>query len=232
MSAGIHPGQTRASGSTVAVEVGSEVSEELLADIEEASLDTERQRVFSSLSFSRMRTTWRPEEAAAISRMHEAVDQAMEDRFPDAYELMYDVYNEVREVEADEDGEVQVDAHGLPLWKRTAGGGYVEDWSRLTLRYREDLIYRITTRIFAWQQDAADLWGEAMMAKALWQESFSHHFESEQGRSTVDARTARGNVGSAEDRYYAVYVSLLSKKADALVRSMELLGQRLKDTMD
>lgn len=231
MSEGVARGQVRASGRTVADEAADEAGEDLLESIEEQSLDVERRRVFSSLSFSRMRTDWRPEQASSISRMHAAVSEVMLDRFAGAYRLMYEIYDAVREPLVDEDtGEVVVDEHGFPEWRRTESGAYVEDWSMLTSRQRENFLFQITTSLWEWQQDAADIWGEAMMAKSVWQESFSHHFDAE-ASGTVDARTARGNVASAEDRYFAVYASLLSRKAEALCRNMELLGQRTKDTM-
>lgn len=232
MSAGVHRGQTRVSGHTVATEVADAEAQELLDSIDEDALDIDRTRTFSSLSFSRMRTAWRPEEAAALGRMHEAVRDTLFERFSDAYRLMYEVYDTVREPEVDQEtGEVAVDGHGMPLWRQSPSGGYIEDWTRLTQRQKEHFLFGITTNLFAWQQEAADLWGEAMMSKALWQETFSHHFEQPE-RGTVDSRTARGNTGSAEDRYFAVYVSLLSRKADALTRSMELLAQRLKDVLE
>lgn len=233
MSVGVEKGRTRKSGRTAADEVANEEGDELLADIEAASLDVERKRTFSALSFSRMRTDWSEEQSPVIIRMHEAVSDAMLERFPEAYQVMTEIFDTVRDVEVDEEtGEVKVDAHGFPIWKRSYTGGYQEDWTRLTLRQKEHFLFSITTNLWAWQQAAADLWGEAMMAKSVWQESFSRNFDYHEGRSTVDARTARGNVESAEDRYFAVYVSLLSRKADALCRSMELIGQRLRDTID
>lgn len=69
-----------------------------------------------------------------------------------------------------------------------------------------------------------------MFAKALWTESFSHYFD-EPMRGTVDDRTAKGNVKSAEERYFALYLSSVSRKADALVKSMDRLTLRLRDTM-
>jgi hypothetical protein len=36
---------------------------------------------------------------------------------------------------------------------------------------------------------------------------------------------------AADERYFAIFESVLSRKADAIVRSMERLSQRLKDVM-
>lgn len=156
--AGIERGQTRADGRTVADTVAEEQASELLADIEEANLDIERSRQFSSLSFSRMRTSWRADQMPSIHRMHEAVDAVMLNEFGGAYQLMNDLFDAVREVEVDEDtGEVLVDDNGFPVWSRNPTGSYIEDWSRLTTRQRENFLFGITTNLWEWQQIAANM---------------------------------------------------------------------------
>lgn len=56
-------------------------------------------------------------------------------------------------------------------------------------------------------------------------------FISPTGRVTVEERTQRGRVYAAEDRYHAIFRSAVNRSAEALVRSMELIGQRLKDSL-
>jgi hypothetical protein len=50
------------------------------------------------------------------------------------------------------------------------------------------------------------------------------------GKPTIDDRTQWGHQFSAEERYFAVFRSVLSRKADALVRSMERLRRMLEST--
>lgn len=228
---GIEHGQTNAHGQAVADVVAEEQAEDLVAALEDAQLDVERERVFTSLSFSRMRTDWHGEHAAAMHRVRQSVDQVMIDKFSGAYNLMNDIYEVVRTPVIDpETGEVQEDEHGFPVWERTELGFYIEDWTVLTTRQKEDFLFRLTTSLFSWEQDAADLWGEAMFAKALWTEAFATAFDAP-SKGTVDHRTAVGNMRSAEERYFAVYLATLSRRADALCKSLERLSQRLKDVM-
>lgn len=228
-SRGISRGQRLASGQTVAQQAAEAELDALTESVEEAQLDVERSRTFTSLSLSRMRTDWHGENASQMARIHDEVNQVMVDMFGDAYALIGDIYDVVRTPEVDEEtGEVAVDQWGFTKWKRNPLGFYEEDWQALSLRQREDFLFRITTALFAWEQQAADLWGDAMFAKAVWTESFAVGFDARE-RGTVDDRTAHGNIASAEDRYFALYLSMLSRKAEALTRSMERIGQRLKD---
>ena len=69
-----------------------------------------------------------------------------------------------------------------------------------------------------------------MFAKAQWEERFSIAFDAPMS-GTVDDRRAAGNIDAREERYFAIFLSLYSRKADSIVRSMELLSQRLRDSM-
>jgi hypothetical protein len=187
---------------------------------------------FRSSGFSRMRTEWRREDHEVIQAALDAVEERIvKVLFPDAYQVMFELYSIVRTPQT-QNGEVVVDRFGLPLWKRLPSGAWEEDYSKLTTRQKEDFLFRITTNIFAWSQRAADLWGEAMFAKVHWEEHHAFAYISEyKGKDTVEGRTAYANQESIDERYFAVFRSLLSRRADAIVRSLELLSQRLKDSL-
>jgi hypothetical protein len=192
-------------------------------------LPEERARRFRSPGLARMRTDWRGEDGMVVVRMHTAVETRITEHFADAYRIMFDLYSVVREPIMD-DGEPRMDGDGFPVWRQTASGAFVEDWERLTSRQREKFLFQITTKLFDWSQRAAFAWGEAMFAKGIWEESFSEGYESLPGsKPTVDDRTARAKILSAEERYFALFLSYYSRRADSIVRNMELLSQRLKD---
>lgn len=182
--------------------------------------------------FSRMRTDWHGPDRAQIESLRAIVDGRIMRLFPDAFVLMADLYEIVRKPMVTADGEPVLDAHGLVVWERNENGAFIEDFSRLGIREREDLLFRITTGIFEWQQTRADLWGDAMFAKAQWEEAFADGFVNTPGtRPTVDDKTNRARSHATEERYFAIFQTLMSRKADAVVQSMELLGQRLKDVL-
>lgn len=233
MSAGIEQGQRRASGQTAAEATAQEVAEGPEAPdapIEEEVLDVERERGSRHPGFARMRTDWTGPDRAMIQRINATIEGAILNHFEDAYLLMNEIYEIVRDPEVTETGEIRVDQFGFTVFKRSPTGAYYEDWARLGHVQREHLIYKLTTSLFEWSQRAANLWTEAMFAKAIWTEEFAHAFDAVPGKATVDHRTAQGNLRSAESRYFAIFTSALSRKADAVVRSAELLNQRLKDT--
>jgi hypothetical protein len=216
-------------GETAGEEV---VREESATFAEPASvqLPDERARKFRTTGFSRMRTDWGGEDRVMMNRVKLLVQKAYDSMFADAELMLYDLLNTVRDPIRDEHGELQPGPDGLPMWRRNASGSFVEDWSKLTMRERERFLFQFTTNLHLWEQRAADVWGEAMFAKALWEDAFAIGYESlEDKRATIDDRTARARLESREEKYFALYVSILSRKADALVRTMTLLSQRIKD---
>lgn len=210
--------------------------------VREASADAEvpatvephedRTREMRFTGFTRMRTDWQGHDAIQLQSIQGIVEGRLLGLFPGIYQLMTELFDLVREPATTPTGEVMTDRHGFTVWARSETGAYIEDYSRLTGRQREDFLFRITTNIFEWQQSAADLWGEAMFAKVQWEEAMAQGFlESSTGKNTDEARTQRGRLASSDDRYFAIFLSLISRKADSLVRSMELISQRLKDVL-
>lgn len=196
---------------------------------ETGMLDPDRTRETRTPAFSRMRLEWGTRDAQMMTSIDRTIQRLLFDHFPMAYELMHRLFDVIREPMMDERGEVALDEYGWTVWKTTSTGAYVEDWSRLTYAVREQLLYQITAYMFEWEQQAAKLWGDSMFAKAQWEERFAGGFTASSGK-TVDDRTQSGRLASQEERYFAIFQAVLSRRAEALVRSMQLLNQRIKDT--
>lgn len=195
----------------------------------------DRTRRFSSVGFSRMRTRWNTDEAPIIDSAKAQAEHELMIEFADVYRILNRLYEIVREPLRDADtGEVVRDRHGFAVWARDDFDMVREDWTRLTERDKENFLHQITTRLVMWEQKAADFKGEALFAKALWEERFAAAFtgspQVDGKRPTVDDRTQNGQMEAREQRYLAIYMTVRSNKAEALVRSMDRLGQRLKDT--
>ncbi len=197
----------------------------------------DRTRRFTSMGFSRMRTNWNAEEASVISVAHAQVELELTTLFADVYRILHRIYEVVRTPLRDADtGGVRTDPlTRTPMWERDDIGMYIEDWSLLTDREKESFLHQITTRLVLWEQTAGDLKGEALYAKALWEERYAAGFVGtplvENRRPTVDDRTQEATLVATEARYMAIYMTVRSNRADALVRSTERLAQRLKDTL-
>lgn len=199
---------------------------------DEFSIPDERERWFLAPGLRRMQMDFSPDDRAILQRMDESVDRVILDTYADAYRILNRVFDIVREEDADETtGVVKVDAHGFVVWKKDYTGNYIEDWSRLTYRQREDLLFEVTTRIFEWEQAKERFWTRAMMAKAIFTERFAIEYDAPMS-GTIDDRNAVGNRKSAEDRYFAIMQTSLSRRADAVVRTMNNLMLRLKDTLE
>lgn len=219
----------RASGMTGAGEAAQSETDKVLQGLDN-QVEEERERTIGALSFSRMRLSWRPEDRAQMAQIRNTVDRVLLNHFADAYALMVDIFDIVREKEADSYGEVKTDNLGLPVYKRALTGGFVEDWTRLTTREKEHFLFRITTSQFSWKQARDDLWAESLFAKAMFTETFARSYD--QGYSgTIEDRTARANSVAAEERYFAVYTAYLSRKADSIIQSLDFLALRIRDTL-
>lgn len=219
---------TRASGQTVTEEVTQEQAAEL-DQRPSPELPDERERKFQKSGFSRMRLNWNEDQQSFVSLMHRTIDRRLMDNFSDAYELMWELYSVIREPVM-HNGEPVRDSDGLVQWKRTPTGQFVEDWSKLTIRERERFLYQLTTRLFTWEQRATEAWAESMYAKVTWEQTFAAGYDRlGDGKDTIEGRTARGKLVAKEDHFLAIFMTYYSRKADALVRSLERLSQRLKD---
>lgn len=225
-------GNNRASGDTAAVEEAEKSADEASAPFEDDQLPEEREEWFRNPGFRRMKTVWEGEDKRMMDRVKVAIERRVWDTFPEALAIMNDLYDIVRERAVNPTtGEVVVDAYGQPVWvKNEFTGAYVEDWTLLTTRQKEDFLFRITTQLFEWEQRAGDLWTEAMFSKGMFTERFAIEFDAPI-HGTIDDRNARGNKEAAEERYFALMNSATSRRADALVRSMTHLMLRLRDTL-
>jgi hypothetical protein len=228
------PRSIRASGSTQT----SEVVEQEAKRIEEEGATTEPlvdvspRSIFRTPGFHRMKVAWTGDDATTVARVQQSVDDRVQVRFRDAYQLMHDILMVVREPVVDPGtGEIIKDRFGFPEWERTVSGGWVEDWSRLNRKEKENFLFAITTRMWAWELAAADAWGEAMFAKAQWEERFAIAYNAPMS-GTIDDRTAHARIDAAEERYFGIMLTLYSRKAEGILRTMTLLAQRLKDTLD
>lgn len=221
---------TRASGKTAAEEVAHDQGAELDRPVN-PELPDERKRKFATAGHSRLRVDWRPEQRSELNQMHLVVQRRLTENFADAFALLVELWSLVREPVMLNGEIVRDKATGMPEWRRTPSGGYIEDWGKLNHAERERFLYQLTTRLAIWEQRASEAWYESMYAKVTWEMSFADGFERLESTSkdTVEARTARGKLVAREDHFFAILSTYYSRKAEALVRSMERIAQRLKD---
>ena len=229
MSVGVEPGTVRKSGKTGAHEDAAEAAKDLPKDMSDDLVDDEVETMRTP-KFMRLRTSWTREEGMLMRQVFSECDTIIANTFGDAMAILGEIMDQIREP-LTVDGEVQHDAAGKPIYRRNAYGGYVEDFTRLTQRQMSDYVGRITVRLFAWEQEAATLRGVALFSKAQFEERFAIAYDEPIGRVTVEGRQAIANSDAAEERYHAVFRTMVSHRADAVVRSMERLGQRLKDAI-
>lgn len=216
-------------------------ADRVLKDMEKAGHDEpmeidphpDRTRESRAPNFFRMRVNERVGESnQVVQALTGTLRRRLMQDYPDAFELMNEVYAVVREAVVDDQGEIATDAYGFPVWERTSTGNYVEDWSRLTIRAREHFLFSITTRLFEWRLRKAEAWSASMFLKGQWEVTFAWGFDEPEGKLTVDDRTQKATLASRQERFEALFAAAYSQHVDALIRSMEEIELRLSQSVD
>lgn len=201
-----------------------------------AETSTERIRRFDTTGFSRMRTDWDDADRESMGVILAETDLIIRSEFRVAFAVMARLRKLVRIPAADpESGEVLTGPDDRPLWETDEDDLPVENWGLLRDADRASLLFSIASFLFEWELAAVDKWAEAMFAKVQWEDRFSHSFTalpgvSITGKPTIEDRTQWGQRLSLEERYFAIFKSALSRKADALIRSMIRIQRLLEGT--
>lgn len=209
----------RASGRTAAEEVTREESEGLTEPVN-PELPHERERRFNSPGFSRVKVDFSSEAGRFLGEMHQIIDKRMQTEYGDAFAILHELHTLIREP-----------GEGGERWRREPDGRFIEHWEKLTLSQMERFLFLLTTHLVIWEQKSEEAWAEAMFAKVTWEQMFAQGYEqlSDGSKDTIEGRTSRGKILAKDDHYLAIFRTYYSRKAQALVRSMERLSQRLKD---
>lgn len=187
-------------------------------------------------SFSRMRTDWAGDDARMIMELEVLSDRIIRRRFAVAFAVIERVRCHVRTQAADKrTGEYLVYEDGTPQWEKDEWGVPVEDWGMLSDRDRLSLLGTIHTYMLEWEMAKANMWAEAMYAKGQWEEIFSRGYTGlpdhvVSGKPTIEDRTHHSQKNAAKERYFALFKSGLSRKADGIVRTMSGFQRMLENT--
>lgn len=199
----------------------------------------ERTRQFTHTNFSRMRTQWRDDQAPAIAVVQGEADRIIRGEFRVAFAVLARIRKHVRTpMVHPASGEVLTHSDGTMRWELDEDGIPSEDWRLLTgdEELCKDFLWTITTWLFEWEQTAVKKWAEAMFSKVDWEQAFARGFRTLPGESlarpTIDDRTQAGHRNSADERYFAVFQSALSRAADKVVEDMKRLQWLLERTVD
>jgi len=191
----------------------------------EPDIPPDRTRQFTLVNFSRMRSEGPAQDLIKVQEMGRIADGVLARAFSDAWWLLERLYRVVREPSVGIGGVKLTDIHGHTRWQRNELGYIIEHWDRLGDAERDDFLHELVIHLVEWRQQAAVMWGSAMFAKGIWEEKFAWGYttlDAEGGRKlTIDDRTQHGHLVSIEERYFSIFQSMLSRRADALIRSLE-----------
>lgn len=187
----------------------------------EASIRGDRATRLTQPNWSRMRRTWNADDRYVIDEIMEASDRIIRDEFRVAFALMDKIFQAARFAKGDKETGLKFTAPGGgPVWETDEDGLPVEDWTRVSDTDRDNWLWVITTHLFEWEQKQQKMWGTSMYAKGKWEEVFAGAFQSGNGGPTVDDKTQYGQSHAMESRYFGIFQAMLSRRSDALVKSM------------
>lgn len=182
--------------------------------------------------FQRMKLDLQGSEKDVLNSMMVQMEKLIREEFAEEFAIMNDLHWEVREPVVDENGEVQYDQWGYPEYQKAPDGSYIEDWGRLTQKQIKHFIFRIINSTFAGEQKSANAWGRALLAKTRYEEAFAVAFDTHPDKkATVDARDAHAESNAIDYKYYAVLQTWYSRKAEGIIKRMDALHQRMKDSL-
>jgi hypothetical protein len=188
--------------------------------------------------FSRMRTGWAGDDAHKVVELEALSDRIIRRRFSVAFAVIERIRSHVRSQAVNtQTGELLTYEDGTPQWAKDEFGVPEEDWGRLSDRDRKALMFTIATHMFEWELVKANLWAEAMYAKGEWEEIFSRGYTAlpghvPAGKPTIEDRTHHSQKNAAQERYFALFQSALSRKADGVVKVMAGLQRTLESTWE
>lgn len=196
----------------------------------DVDLHEDRTQEMTRPNFSRLRTDWEGEDKQNIEVALGTAQGRLMQEYSGLYAIMLDLYDIIREPEADSNGEIRKDIFGNTVHCKGADGRYIEDWRRLSQWDKEQFILRITSGMFAWKSKAEDLRFQAMKSKA----DYEYEFAEAYTRATLKTDSQRENHArqkANELRQFGIWETYYSRKVDALIDSALLFCQRLKDLL-
>ena len=201
-----------------------------------ADTPTERMTRFARTGLSRTRTEWPGADRDALMILKAEADRIVKEEFRGYFSVLDRLYRCTRHPAVDQQtGVIKTYPDGTPMWEVDEWGDPAEDWSLLDDHTRDNLLHVLAVRLGEWEMHAADNWAEAMYAKVVWEEKFAQGFvampgHQVSGKPTIEDRTQFGNRFSTDERYFAVFKSVVSKKSDAILKAANRLYYLLDKT--
>lgn len=195
----------------------------------------DRTQEVTRAGFSRMRSGWAGDDARMVMELEALSDRIVRSRLAAAFAIIERIQRHVRVPATDRNGEVLTYDDGTPQWEKDEWGIPVEQWELLPDTDRLRLIGLIHSHMLEFELVKANIWAEAMYAKAEWEEIFSRGYTAlpdhvVSGKPTIEDRTHYSQKNAAQERYFALYQSALSRKADAVVRTLTGMQRFMENT--
>jgi len=195
----------------------------------------DRTTAMRTTGFSRMRTGWAGDDARMVMELEALSDKIIRSRLGVAFAIIERVRRHVRVPATDRFGEVLTYEDGTPQWEKDEYGIPVEQWELLSDTDRLRLIGLIHSHMLEFEIVKANIWAEAMYAKGEWEEVFSRGYTAlpdhvVSGKPTIEDRTHYSQKNAAQERYFALFQSALSRKADGVVRTLAGMQRFMEST--
>jgi hypothetical protein len=180
-----------------------------------------RGNVFGRISFE-----WRDSDKATLEQIRAASWTVTEVLYDDVFQIVDNIYFEMREPEMDpKTGLVKME-DGRVVWRKDDNGKYIENFEQLTGQDIETALLDLSRVKFSLMPRVNGLLMEALFAKHIADDIRDDAYLSIVD-DTIPGRTAKSNQRSRPDRYHALFRYWLYSNADVLSKEVENLRRTL-----
>jgi hypothetical protein len=155
--------------------------------------------------FTKIRFSWRKEDAAILNRIRVLSKIEFEDDYKFAINEIDHFYLQLR-IPEQRNGIVVMGADNRPVWKTNEAGQFIEDWSQLTGQQIEETLLSLARLRMEIAPRVNELWLEAIYARDVAKDIFDDAFDKARTEeNTIPGRTAGANIDARADKYAAFF---------------------------
>jgi hypothetical protein len=180
--------------------------------------------------FTKIRFSWRKEDAAILNRIRVLSKIEFEDDYKYAINEIDHFYLQLR-VPEQRNGIVQTGADQRPVWKTNETTGQpIEDWGQLTGQQIEETLLSLARLRMEIAPRVNELWLEAIYARDVAKDIFDDAFDKARGEeNTIPGRTAGANIDARADKYAAYFRFYLYSVANTFLKEINAFVKLLEN---
>jgi len=193
--------------------------------LDQIEIDTEEVNVFEqeieSLSAMRLSkfSDWTEEDKEFVDSLKESVTKQVQRNLSQLFAIENELLSKVRILQPD--GQYAKDVFGA----------YIEDWSRIEVKDMLEFINAGSATLLVSTKYSFDSLTDAVIAKYVYDDTYDAAYSSFMS-GTIDDKTAKAKRSTLEERWLAIYKSLVQKYTQTVIDKFESQIKRVQKVVD